>query len=155
MLRVGAKIVIPLLAIAAVVLFWRGHDEPGGGFIAGLVAGAAVAVASISGIRLRIPSAGVLLAAGLVIALASAFLGPLVGGTIMEPIKISVPLLDYVTSSLIFDLGVFLIVVGLVRAALERLDGLDDSGDSDETGGRDPQVVMGANPADQSKQVAP
>ena len=154
-LRVGAKIVIPLLAIAAVVLFWRGHDEPGGGFIAGLVAGAAVAVASISGIRLCIPSAGVLLAAGLVIALASAFLGPLVGGTIMEPIKISVPLLDYVTSSLIFDLGVFLIVVGLVRAALERLDGLDDSGDSDETGGTDPQVVMGANPADQSKQVAP
>ena len=155
-LRVGSKIVIPLLAIAAAVLFWRGHDEPGGGFIAGLVAGAAVAVASISGIRLRIPSAGVLLASGLVIALASAFLGPLVGGTVMEPIKISVPLLDYVTSSLIFDLGVFLIVVGLVRAALERLDGLDDSGDSgdsDETGGTDPHAVIGANPAEQSKQV--
>jgi multicomponent Na+:H+ antiporter subunit A len=157
-LRVGAKIVIPLLVLAAAVLFWRGHDEPGGGFIAGLVAGAAVAVASIAGIRLRIPSAGVLLACGLVIALASAFLGPLVGGTIMEPIKISVPLLDYVTSSLIFDLGVFLIVVGLVRAALERLDGLSDSGDSgdsgDETRGTDPRAATGPGAADRSRQVA-
>ena len=130
-LRVGARVVIPLLVVAAVVLFWRGHDEPGGGFIAGLVAGAAVAVASISGIRLRIPSAGILLGSGLAIALASSFLGPLTGGSALEPIKISVPVLDYVTSSLIFDLGVLLIVVGLVRAALERLDGLDGGPDGD------------------------
>lgn len=124
-LRVGARVVIPLLVIAAVVLFWRGHDEPGGGFIAGLVAGAAVAVASIAGIHLRIPSAGVLLAAGLAIALGSGFIGPLVGGTFLEPIKVEVPVVGSLTSSLVFDLGVFLIVVGLVRAALERLDGLD------------------------------
>lgn len=138
-LRVGARVVIPLLVLSSAVLFWRGHDEPGGGFIAGLVAGAAVAVASIAGMRLRIPSAGALLGAGLVIALASAFLGPLTGGDALEPIKITVPLLDYVTSSLIFDLGVFLIVVGLVRAALERLDGLgggDD--DNDANGGQTP-----------------
>ena len=123
-LRVGARVVIPLLFIAALVLFWRGHDEPGGGFIAGLVAGAAVAVASIAGISLRIPSAFALLASGLAIALASAFIGPLVGGAALEPIKVDVPVLGSLTSSLIFDLGVLLIVVGLVRAALERLDGL-------------------------------
>jgi Multisubunit Na+/H+ antiporter, MnhB subunit len=138
-LRVGARVVIPLLFIAALVLFWRGHDEPGGGFIAGLVAGAAVAVASIAGISLRIPSAFALLASGLAIALASAFIGPLVGGAALEPIKVDVPVVGSLTSSLIFDLGVLLIVVGLVRAALERLDGLgmDDADASEDGSGND------------------
>jgi len=135
-LRVGAHVVIPLLVIAAAVLFWRGHDEPGGGFIAGLVAGAAVAVASIAGIQLRIPSAGVMLAAGLAIALASGLIGPLTGGTALEPIKVDVPVLGSLTSSLIFDLGVLLIVVGLVRAALERLDGLSLDDDHADTNSR-------------------
>jgi multicomponent Na+:H+ antiporter subunit A len=124
-LRIGARIIVPLLVFAAIVLFWRGHNEPGGGFIAGLVAGAAVAVASISGIRLRIPSSPALLASGLVIALLSGLAGALAGGAILEPVKVSVPLLGAQTSSLLFDLGVALIVVGLVRTALQRLDGLD------------------------------
>ncbi|MGA0209507.1 MAG: hydrogen gas-evolving membrane-bound hydrogenase subunit E [Candidatus Nanopelagicales bacterium] len=124
-LRVGSRIVIPLLLIAAAVLFWRGHDEPGGGFIAGLVAGAAVAVATISGVKLKLPSSGVMLAVGLGTALASAFIGPLTGGAALAPVKIDVPVVGSLTSSLIFDLGVLLIVVGLVRVALERLDGMN------------------------------
>jgi len=115
------------------VLFWRGHDEPGGGFIAGLVAGAAIAVASISGIHLRIPSSPALLASGLLIALISGLVGPLTGGAILEPVKVGVPIIGPLTSSLVFDLGVALIVIGLVRTALQRLDGLDpDDSDDDE-----------------------
>ena len=124
-LRVGARVVIPLLLIAAVVLFWRGHDEPGGGFIAGLVAGAAVAVATISGINVKLPSSGVLLAVGLGTALASGLIGPMTGGAALAPVKMDVPIVGSLSSSLIFDLGVLLIVVGLVRVALERLDGMD------------------------------
>jgi multicomponent Na+:H+ antiporter subunit A len=132
-LRVGARIIVPLLIFAAIVLFWRGHDEPGGGFIAGLVAGAAVAVASISGVRLKLPGPVALLASGLLIALISGLAGPLAGGAILEPVKVSLPLLGAQTSSLLFDLGVALIVVGLVRTALQRLDGLDtDDEDEDE-----------------------
>ncbi len=130
-LKVGAHIIVPLLFFAAIVLFWRGHDEPGGGFIAGLVAGAAVAVASISGIRLRLPSSVSLLAAGLLVALISGLAGPLTGGAVLEPVKVVLPLLGAQTSSLLFDLGVALIVVGLVRTALQRLDGLDTD-DEDE-----------------------
>jgi multicomponent Na+:H+ antiporter subunit A len=130
-LRVGANIIVPLLVISAVVLFWRGHDEPGGGFIAGLVAGAAVAVASLSGMRVRIPGSIALLASGLVIALIAGVIGILAGGTFLEPVKVSVPLIGPQTSSLIFDLGVALIVVGLVRTALQRLDGLDADDDEE------------------------
>ncbi len=125
-LRVGARIVIPLLVIAAVVLFWRGHDEPGGGFIAGLVAGSALAVAGVSGIHVPLPRVTALLAAGLLIALLGSVIGLLAGGAVLQPIKVDVPVIGSLTSSLIFDLGVFLVVVGLVRTALQRLDGLDD-----------------------------
>ncbi|WP_425260882.1 monovalent cation/H+ antiporter subunit A [Rubrivivax sp. RP6-9] len=37
MLRVAARIVLPLALVASVYIFWRGHNLPGGGFIAGLV----------------------------------------------------------------------------------------------------------------------
>ena len=130
-LRVGARIIVPLLFISAVVLFWRGHDEPGGGFIAGLVAGAGVAVASISGIHLRLPGSIALLGSGLLILLLSGLAGPLAGGAILEPVKVTLPLIGSQTSSLIFDLGVALVVVGLVRTALQRLDGLDADEDDE------------------------
>jgi multicomponent Na+:H+ antiporter subunit A len=135
-LQVGARIIVPLLILSAIVLFWRGHDEPGGGFIAGLVAGAAVAVANISGIHMRLPSSPALLASGLLIALISGLAGPLAGGAVLEPVKVSLPLIGAQTSSLLFDLGVALIVVGLVRTALQRLDGLDTEDETErETAG--------------------
>lgn len=141
-LRVGARVIIPLLVIAAAVLFWRGHDEPGGGFIAGLVAGSALAVAGISGIHLRLPRAMVILALGLGIAVASGILGQILGGQFLQPFKFDVPVLGSLTTSLIFDLGVFLVVVGLVRTALQRLDGLDtDAADDEPARDRDPQAV--------------
>jgi hypothetical protein len=84
-----------------------------------------VAVATISGVKLKLPSSGVMLAVGLGTALASAFIGPLTGGAALAPVKIDVPVVGSLTSSLIFDLGVLLIVVGLVRVALERLDGMN------------------------------
>ncbi len=124
-LRVGSRVVIPLLLIAAVVLFWRGHNEPGGGFIAGLVAGSALAVAGIAGINVRLPNPIVILGVGLGLALAAGLIGPLTGGAILEPFKVGVPVLGSLTSSLVFDLGVFFVVVGLVRTALQRLDGID------------------------------
>ena len=42
MLRVGARLVLPMALVATVYIFWRGHALPGGGFIAGLVTGVAL-----------------------------------------------------------------------------------------------------------------
>jgi multicomponent K+:H+ antiporter subunit A len=42
LLRRGAQLVLPLSLLVAVYIFWRGHNQPGGGFIAGLVVAVAL-----------------------------------------------------------------------------------------------------------------
>jgi multicomponent K+:H+ antiporter subunit A len=42
MLRMAARLVLPLALLVSVHLFWRGHNLPGGGFIAGLVTAVAL-----------------------------------------------------------------------------------------------------------------
>ncbi len=42
MLRMAARVVLPMALVVAAYIFWRGHNEPGGGFIAGLVVSVAL-----------------------------------------------------------------------------------------------------------------
>ncbi len=121
-LRVGAIVVMPLLVLTGVVLFVRGHDEPGGGFIAGLVAGAALAVARASGIRVRLPGVPLIVGVGLLLAVGIGLVGLAAEGAFLRPVKLTLPGVEgYLTSSLVFDLGVVLVVVGLVQSALDNL----------------------------------
>ncbi|MGB7980327.1 MAG: hydrogen gas-evolving membrane-bound hydrogenase subunit E [Candidatus Nanopelagicales bacterium] len=134
-LRVGAIVVLPLLMLTGVVLFWRGHDEPGGGFIAGLVAGAALAVARACGIRVRLPGVPLIVGAGLLLAVGTGLMGLVVAGAFGQPMKIALPGAEgYLTSALVFDLGVVLVVLGLVQSALDNL-GLHREARSDALGG--------------------
>ncbi len=123
-LRVGALVVLPLTAAAALVLFLRGHDQPGGGFIAGLIAGSGLAVARMSGIDVRLPSVTALVSTGLLLALGAAAIGLWWGGSLLEPIKVALPLVGEASTSLLFDLGVVVVVVGLVQSALANITGV-------------------------------
>lgn len=122
-LRVGALVVLPLTAAAAVVLFLRGHDQPGGGFIAGLLVGASLAVAGISGFDVRLPRVTTLVSTGLLLALGAAAIGLVAAGSALAPVKASLPLIGEVSTSLLFDLGVVVVVTGLVQSALANLAG--------------------------------
>lgn len=119
-----SAILVPLIAAVALWLLWRGHYEPGGGFVAALVAALAVVIARLprsADAPSRLRPAG-LLAAGLIIAVASGVIG-LTQGSFLHPITGSIeigPLYQGLTTSLIFDLGVFFAVLGLVAAALDR-----------------------------------
>lgn len=42
MLRVAARLLLPMALVVSIYIFWRGHNLPGGGFIAGLVTGIAL-----------------------------------------------------------------------------------------------------------------
>ncbi len=121
---------LPLALLVSVYLFLRGHNLPGGGFIAGLVTGVALILQYLaSGInwtreRLIVDYYPVI-CAGLVIStvtgLASwAFGYPFLTsayGYLGLPLIGKVPL----SSALAFDLGVYLTVVGTVMLILARL----------------------------------
>ena len=74
--RTAARLLMPLLLLFSVFLLLRGHNEPGGGFVGGLVAAAAFALYAIAyGVerarRALLVKPLTLLGAGLLIALAS------------------------------------------------------------------------------------
>lgn len=126
--RTGIQLAGPLAVVVAAYLFFAGHNQPGGGFAAGLVIGAVAALRIVVG--LSYPSRPVvLLAAGGLVAGAVAVAPVLVGEELLDQIVVSgdLPLLGTVKtgSALVFDLGVTLIVVGLVVGVLLSL-GADD-----------------------------
>ncbi|HBJ84096.1 MAG TPA: Na+/H+ antiporter subunit B [Verrucomicrobiales bacterium] len=122
-LRAAARIIMPLQLAFSIVLLVRGHNEPGGGFIGGLVAACGIA---LHGIAFGIPAARrllrvpppMLIGTGLLIAALSGlpglfqgqpFLTGLWGGSVPTllagQLKFGTPLL--------FDVGVYLVVAGI------------------------------------------
>jgi multisubunit Na+/H+ antiporter MnhB subunit len=113
---------MPVMLLFAVFLLLRGHNEPGGGFVGGLVVAAAYVLYTVAyGVpasRRALPvDSGTLLSAGLLIALASGLPGVLLGRSFLTALWTTVSVgrveIDLGTP-LLFDIGVFLAVVGVV-----------------------------------------
>jgi len=114
----------PLAFMVAIFLFFAGHNRPGGGFAAGLVLGAIVALRLMAG--LRGPGGAVpLLSAGATIIGLVGMAPLLFGRELLDQVivKATVPVLGVVKSgsAAVFDLGVTLVVVGLVVAVFDGL----------------------------------
>ena len=129
--RTAIEVVTPLALVLAVYLLFAGHNRPGGGFAAGLVVGAIAALRAVSGLT-RPRYAGTLLAVGVLVAALEA-VAPLFGGDVLLDqvvVEDDVPLLGKVKSgsALIFDIGVMLVVVGLVNAVLDAFDAFELEG---------------------------
>ncbi|HSK61296.1 MAG TPA: MnhB domain-containing protein, partial [Actinomycetospora sp.] len=128
----------PVLVVLSVWLLLRGHYEPGGGFISGLVGGGGVALFFLTApsermARIRVPAMA-LAGAGVVVAVLSGLLG-LVDGTFLAPQR-GYLLGQSLTTALIFDVGVYLVVVGVILTALNRLGPSIASGDVAGAGAR-------------------
>ena len=128
LMRTVARFLVPLLIIWSLYLLFRGHNEPGGGFIGGLVGGSAFALLYLASssdkaarIRLAYPA---IIGAGFLVALFSGFLG-YVDGSYLRPLHADIPLAwgesFHFTTALIFDVGVYLAVVGVLLTALNEL----------------------------------
>lgn len=129
-LETGARTMAPTLVLVSVYLLVVGHNAPGGGFVGGLVAGAALLISFLArgeeGVARLMPSHPVLiLGAGLSLALAAGLAGLLAGAAFLDALQatIEAPVLGAVklNTALAFDLGVYLVVVGLVALVLQRL----------------------------------
>jgi multicomponent Na+:H+ antiporter subunit B len=121
-LRTATRVLMPLLLLFAVFLLFRGHNAPGGGFVGGLVVASAFVLYSIAygvdaGRRALLVDPSTLLAAGLLVALGSGVPAVLVGRPFLTAMWIQVgiePAVVDVGTPLVFDVGVFLAVIGVV-----------------------------------------
>jgi len=120
-LRTTAFFLLPLLLLFALFLLLRGHNEPGGGFIAGLVASAAIALhlfaMGTAGARrvLRVEPRD-LLSWGLILAIGAGMPALFSGQPFLTAdwLTLSLPVFGELKlgTPLLFDLGVFLVVIG-------------------------------------------
>lgn len=121
-LRTAARVLMPLLLLFAFFLLLRGHNQPGGGFVGGLVVAASFVLYSIAyGVdaarRALLVDPSTLLGAGLLTALASGLPGVFAGEPFMTAVWIEPDAASrsfLVGTPLVFDIGVFLAVVGVV-----------------------------------------
>ena len=134
-LRSTAHFLLPLLLMFSVFLLLRGHDEPGGGFIAGLVAAAAIALymfaVDIADAQrvLRVDPRD-LVGWGLLFGVLSGVPAIFRGQAFFTAqwFEFTVPVLGYlkVGTVLVFDIGVYLVVVGGVLMILLSLAEAED-----------------------------
>lgn len=132
-LQTATKYMLPILLLFSVFVLLRGHYHPGGGFVGGLVASIAFVLHSFSNgtdstLRLLKYHPRVFVPFGLLIAacsmVAPLFFGlPVMTGLWMdEPI----PVIGLVGSALFFDLGVYVVVVGVVLTILFTISQYSD-----------------------------
>lgn len=122
-LKIAARhLLLPFILISVIILY-RGHNQPGGGFVGGLVAASAFILYTVAfGVQaakalLRINSQK-LIAVGLAVALCAASASLLHGKSFMTGlwVDISMPLLGHIHlgTPMLFDLGVYIVVTGVV-----------------------------------------
>lgn len=120
--RVGSTVILPFALALSLYLLWRGHNEPGGGFIGGLIAAAGYACYALprgyTALRQVLPIDSLqLLALGLGAALVSGIAG-LVGDTAyLTHVWTEISGLALGTT-LLFDIGVYLTVIGAILTFL-------------------------------------
>ena len=121
-LRAAARVLMPLLLVFAAFLLGRVHNEPGGGFVAGLVVAVAFVLRMLSEGTVAARTALLvhptkLIATGLLLALASGFVPLALGRPFLTACWIEVGPPEWellIGTPLSFDVGVCLVVIGVV-----------------------------------------
>ena len=127
-LSTATRLLLPLLLVFSIFLLVRGHNEPGGGFVGGLVAAAALAlymiatdvnrVKRIFGIEPR-----TVIGIGLLTCLASGLIALIRGLPFMtgQWLNTPLPVIGKVGTPLLFDTGIYLVVLGVTMTIILSL----------------------------------
>ncbi|MCB0156318.1 MAG: Na+/H+ antiporter subunit B [Anaerolineae bacterium] len=119
-LSTATRYMLPLMLLFSIFLMLRGHNEPGGGFVGGLVAAAAFSLYAFAFQVERARQAlrvnpRLLIGTGLLLAVSSGIMSFFAGQPFMtglwrtEP----VPVLGKLGTPVLFDFGVYLLVIGV------------------------------------------
>lgn len=132
--RSAAATMLPVMLVLSVIILLRGHNDPGGGFVGGLLAASGfglVALANGADAARRLLRIDVLalIGLGMVVTAASGLPGLLMGGPFLEGLWTSVTLPGFekplkLGTPLVFDIGVYMVVLGgtvLMILTLEEL----------------------------------
>ena len=129
------RVLVPVLVVAAVVIFFRGHNAPGGGFIAALVAGAALMLRYVARPTdspvLPEPWPLRLTGFGILIALGTGLWGLVAKGSFLYAIHGHIGS-EHLSSSMLFDVGVFMAVIGMLSLAITDMGGPERPGSAQE-----------------------
>ena len=129
-LQLTARLVLPVLLMFSIIVLLRGHNEPGGGFVAGLIAASGLALHAMSfgpapTRRLMRVDLHHMLAMGVALAGLSGLIAVVSGGTYMESrwAELDVPWLGHlkVGTPMMFDLGVYIVVIGVAMMMILSL----------------------------------
>ena len=134
--EVVTRVLFPVMIVVSVYLLIAGHNAPGGGFAGGLVAGLALVIRYLAAGSKELDEAapvdaGRVLGAGLILAAVSALAPAAFGGKILQSYDISIdfgrlselatpfgPLTvfgsPHLVTSVFFDIGVYLVVIGVM-----------------------------------------
>lgn len=141
-LETATRLVFHVMILLSLYLLLAGHNQVGGGFAGGLVLGLALLVRYLAGGRAELDfaapvSAGLVLGAGLAVSAISALAPLAFGGTVLQSavVELDLPIWGQVkiVTALLFDIGVYLIVVGLALDVVRSLgSGIDKQAEEEE-----------------------
>ena len=162
LLEVVVRLVFHPIIIVSIYLLFAGHNAPGGGFAGGLVAGLALVGRYLAGGRRELGAAapfdaGKILGVGLVLAVGTALVPLFFGADALTSTFFEANVwlfghVEFVTST-IFDIGVYLVVVGLTLDVLRSLGAEVDrqfEADSDSESGEQTSTEQTEQTADAS-----
>ncbi|MET1039303.1 MAG: Na+/H+ antiporter subunit A [Aeromicrobium sp.] len=130
--EIVTRLIFHTVIVFSIYLMLVGHNAPGGGFAGGLVAGLALMIRYLAGGRAELDEAapidaGAVLGIGLATAALSGLLPTLLGGGVLQSaiVDLHIPVLGtlHLVTSVFFDIGVYLVVVGLSLDVLRSLGG--------------------------------
>ena len=154
--EVVTRLLFGMMIIVSLYVLIAGHNLPGGGFAGGLIAGLALVVRYLAAGSKELDEAapvdaGAVLGAGLAIAVGSAAVPALFGGRIFQSfdIHVTIPALEtlatpwgpvpllgdlHLVSSTVFDIGVYLVVFGMMLDLVRSLgSGIDRQAAEEQT----------------------
>lgn len=142
-LEIATRLLFHTMVLFSLFLLFSGHNAPGGGFAGGLVAGIALVLRYLAGGRYELGeaapvNAGVLLGSGLFLSVGAGMVPLLFGGTMLQSFVVEFDAGPFgeikFVSTLFFDIGVYVLVIGLVLDVLRTLGAeLDRQGEVEGT----------------------
>lgn len=131
-LQTATRMLLPLLLVVSVVILMRGHSEPGGGFVGGLIVAAAFVLYGMAHgpdkLDKLIPvNLQTMIGCGLLLAFFSAMPGFINEGVFMKGTWGSLPVPGlgdeplHIGTPVFFDIGVYIVVIGVVTLMFKSL----------------------------------